>query len=82
MKVSEKRANRNRRRNQHKWFESTRIEQGWFYPQRKVIRLQFPDGVLWEYENCTEETWRELVTASSPGKYVSSHLDHHIHHPV
>lgn len=62
-------------------FDSSRVEYGWYYPDREVIRLRFPDEVVWEYENCDLTTWEELVSAASAGRFLREELDSHVHHP-
>lgn len=63
-------------------FDSARVEKGWYYPDRQVIRLLFPDGVLWEYEACSQKDWEDLVSAPSAGRFLRERLDHHPYSPV
>lgn len=61
-------------------FNSERVESGWFYPDQSIIRLKFPDGVMWEYERCTIDEWVKLKTAPSAGRFVRDVLDDKPHH--
>lgn len=63
-------------------FDSVRIDRGWFYQDREVIRLLFPDNAQWEYENCTMEDWTALITHPSAGRYLREQLESHPYHPV
>ena len=74
---------RKRQRNVLKFdFDSTRIESGWFYVEEGRIRLLFPDGVMWDYENCDTKDWESLTKAASPGRYLRERLEKHVHHPI
>lgn len=63
-------------------FDSERVERGWYYPDRQVIRLKFPDNAMWEYENCTPKHWEALLKTRSPGRYLREVLDLHPYHSV
>lgn len=65
-----------------KSFDSSRVDKGWYYPDRQVIRLLFPDGVQWEYQDCTPKDWEDLVKSPSAGRFLRERLDRHPYSPV
>ena len=62
-------------------FDSTRVATGKWDPDRKLITVEFVDGVEWVYEDCDEDDWVSFTKAASPGRYIANVLDLHHHRP-
>lgn len=60
---------------EHRFEGSDRVTYGWWNPEDGIITVEFPDGVRWQYRNCTTPDWTEFINAASPGGYIASILD-------
>lgn len=60
---------------QHHYFQSSRVDEGWFDPSKREITLLFPDGVKWWYRGCDQDVWNDLKNSMSAGSYLASNLN-------
>lgn len=54
---------------------SSRVAEGWYDPEAKLLELKFVDGTHWLYEDVPAAEWRRLKMSASPGKFVRIVLD-------
>jgi hypothetical protein len=47
-----------------------------YNPQAKTLTLLFNTDVQYEYQQVEEETYVDMVTAESIGKYFHKHINH------
>jgi len=58
--------------------ESSNIASVGFCPERNCIEVQFKNGSVYEYENCDQKLFDDLMKADSKGQFVNAHLKSHI----
>ena len=54
---------------------SSNIEAIGYYPQESKLIVQFKsNGHVYAYDNVTEPTYKELLTAESAGKFLATYI--------
>lgn len=46
-------------------------------PDDQVLEVELQDGKVYQYSDIPEETYRELLTAGSLGRYFNRHIRGH-----
>lgn len=54
--------------------ESTNLSQADFDPMMNTLTIGFVNGTVYEYYGVPEETYQNLLDASSPGKFFLSQI--------
>lgn len=57
--------------------ESSNIASVGFCPDRKCIEICFKNGSVYEYEDCDQKLYDDLMSAESKGKFVHTRLKSH-----
>lgn len=43
-------------------------------PDRQLLQIEFKNGSVYEYEGVDEETWEDLLSTNSPGRFYNSEI--------
>lgn len=54
--------------------ESSNIASVGFCPERKCLQIEFRNGSVYEYEDCDQKLYDQLMTSESKGKFVNAHV--------
>lgn len=58
----------------HKRLSSSRVTDAWYDPERFELKVAFPDGNYWLYQQVPDHVWDEFIYASSPGRFLNETL--------
>jgi hypothetical protein len=59
---------------ERKSVESSNIASVGFCPNRKCVEVEFKNGAVYEYPDCDQKLYDDLMASESKGKFVNSHL--------
>jgi hypothetical protein len=54
--------------------ESSNIASVGFCPDRKCIQVEFKSGAIYEYPDCDQKVYDDLMASESKGKFFYAHL--------
>lgn len=54
---------------------SSMIRSVGYDPLRAVLEIEFTSGKIYEYENISEQVYRELLSAVSKGRYFDTNIN-------
>ena len=54
--------------------QSSNLRSVGYDPVKNILWIKFKDNSLYEYRNVPESIYRDLMAASSKGKYLWSHI--------
>lgn len=54
--------------------ESSNIASVGFCPDRKCVEVCFKNGSVYEYADCDQKLFDDLMASESKGKFVNAHL--------
>ncbi len=54
--------------------ESTMANAVGYDPDREVLQIEFKNGSVYQYEHVEEETWEEMISSNSTGKFFNREI--------
>lgn len=58
----------------HTFSNSSTIASCGYDEEKKCLTIQFTSGSSYEYDDCSEELYKDLTESESPGKFFSQNI--------